>query len=252
LYKIPAKTLFIGKNLIFVPECNSTNTLAQQLGQQPSVSDGTLVITDNQTAGRGQRGNSWEVEPGANFTFSLILKTGFLPAQDQFGLNMAISVGILDYLKSHLKSNVHIKWPNDILVENRKVCGILIENSIKGSLISHSVVGVGLNVNQIQFTHDRATSLKKETGKTFSLHDELENLLWCVEKFYMLLRQQNYTLLQEYYYQHLYGLNEERKFKSSGTEWTGTITGVDHAGRLKVQTTEGEKVFSFKEIEFVY
>jgi BirA family biotin operon repressor/biotin-[acetyl-CoA-carboxylase] ligase len=252
LYKIPAKTLFIGKNIIFVPECNSTNTLAQQISQQSSISDGTVVITDNQTAGRGQRGNSWEVEPGTNFTFSLILKTGFLLAQDQFALNLAISVGILDYLEVHLKSSVRIKWPNDILVENRKVCGILIENSIKGSLLIHSVVGIGINVNQIHFVYDRSTSLKKETGKTFSLHNELENLLWCIEKSYMLLRQQNFTPLLEKYYQNLYGFGEERKFKSSGAEWTGTITGVDNAGRLKVQAADGEKVFGFKEIEFVY
>lgn len=252
MYKIPVKTLFMGKNLIFVPECNSTNTLAQQLCQQPAISDGTLVITDNQTAGRGQRGNSWESDAGLNFTFSLILKTGFIQAQDQFYLNIAVSLGILNYLRSRTDAPSHIKWPNDILIDSKKVCGILIENSIKGPFLSYSIVGVGLNINQVSFSTDRVSSLKKISEKTYSLPDELEALMLNLEKFYLQLRQQNPKPLLDSYYQNLFWLGEEKKFRSSGMEWSGTITGIDNAGRLKVRTSTDEKVFGVKDIEFVY
>ena len=251
MYKIPAKTLFMGKNLIFMPECNSTNTLAQQLCQQPAISDGTLIITDNQTAGRGQRGNSWEGEVGQNFTMSLILKCGFLQAQEQFYLNIAISLGILDYLRSRSQTDIQIKWPNDILMNERKVCGILIENTLQGTTISHSIVGIGLNINQTTFSSDRASSLKKVTNRTYVLSDELEDLLLSLEKFYLQLRQQKMKDLLDAYYQNLFWFGKEKKFRSSGKEWNGRITGVDHAGRLVLKTDEGDQVFGLKEIEFV-
>lgn len=251
MYKIPATTLFMGKNLIFVPECNSTNTLAQQLCHQPAIPDGSLVITDNQTSGRGQRGNSWEGTAGQNFTLSLILKSGLL-VQDQFLLNIAISVGVTGYLKSRTNNTVQIKWPNDILIDSKKVCGILIENSLQGNSISHSIAGIGLNINQEVFSNPRASSLKVATGMTYALPDELEDLLVQIERPYLQLRQRNVQNILDEYYQNLFWLGEEKKFKISGAEVQGTITGIDNSGRLKVQMLEGERFFGLKEIEFVY
>lgn len=252
MYKIPASTLFIGKNLIFVPECHSTNTLAQQLGQQPTAPDGSVVITDNQTAGRGQRGNSWETHPGENFTFSILLKPTFLTPNQQFYLNMVVALGVFHYLRQRTGTGVSIKWPNDVLVDNKKICGILIENTIQGSMIQNAIVGIGLNINQQSFNSERATSLKNITGRSYVLAEELDPLILLVEKMYLKLRQNKIDYLREEYQMHLFGMGCRRNFRTGSVAFSGTITGVDEVGRLKVNTDSGERVFALKEIEFVY
>jgi BirA family biotin operon repressor/biotin-[acetyl-CoA-carboxylase] ligase len=252
LYKIPASTLFIGKNLIFVQECHSTNTLAQELGQQSSVPEGSVVITDNQTAGRGQRGNSWETTQGLNFTFSILLRPSFLAPNQQFYLNIVIALGVFDYLSLRTDRHVSIKWPNDILADQKKISGILIENTIQGSTIQYTVAGVGLNINQQSFASEKATSLKNITGNDYVLSDELDLVLALIEKKYLQLRQGHGKTLLNEYHQHLFGLGDQRTFRSDGNEFFGEITGIDPIGRLKVNTTTGERSFDLKEIEFVY
>jgi BirA family biotin operon repressor/biotin-[acetyl-CoA-carboxylase] ligase len=242
----------MGKNMIFVPECHSTNSLAQQLAQQSSTPDGSVVITDNQTAGRGQRGNTWEALQGLNFTFSILVKPTFLSPTDQFYLNIAVALGIFNYLKQKTDRHVTIKWPNDILIERKKICGILIENTLQGTLIHHSVLGIGLNMNQQSFSNEKATSLKMISGQDYILAFELDELLLHIERQYLLLRQGNSQQLLKSYYEHLFGMGEERKFKTSAEEFYGIITGVDTTGRLKIKTSDGEKLFTMKEIQFVY
>lgn len=252
MYKIPASTLFLGKNLIFVPECHSTNTLAQQLSQQASFPDGSVVITDNQTAGRGQRGNSWETTAGQNFTLSILLKPSFLTPNQQFYLNMVVALGVFYYLRQRTDAPVSIKWPNDVLADQKKICGILIENTIQGSIIQHTIAGVGLNINQQAFSSDKATSLKNITGNDYVLANELDVLLLEIEKKYLQLRQGAAQELTAEYHQQLFGYNDERMFRADGSLFSGTIKGVDSIGRLKVDTASGERLFNLKEIEFVY
>lgn len=116
---------------------------------------GTVVMAREQTAGRGQRGNSWEAEPGANITLSLLLRPAGLHPSRQFIISQAVSLAIVWMLDAFVgEPRVSIKWPNDIYVGDRKICGILIENSITGSGINHCIVGIGLNVNQMQFVSD--------------------------------------------------------------------------------------------------
>lgn len=253
LYKIPANTLFTGKNLIFVPECHSTNNLAQQLWQQSTQPpEGTVIITDSQTAGRGQQGNTWTSDPGANFTFSVILKPAFLLAKDQFYLSMAISLGVYDYLKSLVDVPVAIKWPNDILIGEKKVCGMLLENSLQGASLTGCIAGIGLNMNQKTFAHDRASSVSLFAGHSLKLTDELEPLLSCLERRYLQLREGKTNVLGEHYQKNLFGVDEAREYVVSGKKLQGTIRGVDAVGRLKVSTPAGERAFALKEIEFVY
>lgn len=235
-----------------MPECHSTNTLALQLCQQTGTSEGTVVITNNQTSGRGQRGNSWEAKPGENLTFSIILKPTFLKASDQFLLNQCISLGLYDFLTQKLLHNVKIKWPNDMLVENKKVSGILIENIVQRDLIQWSVVGIGLNVNQTEFAFERAASLQTFSGFALHLEKELHQLLACIEVRYLSLRQGNVELLKKNYNDALLGFQERRTFKVQQEEMEGIIQGVDAVGRLILQTQQENKVFDIKEIEFVY
>lgn len=178
MYKIPASTLFIGKNLVFVPECHSTNDLALQLCQQSQVTDGTLIITSNQTKGRGQRGNSWLSSPGLNLTFSLIFRPMFLAISNQFYLNIFTSLAVHDYLRARTNATVAVKWPNDVLIDGQKISGILVENQIQGSHFQSIVAGIGVNINEQNFSPGvNATSLALKTGRSRDLQEELELLL---------------------------------------------------------------------------
>ncbi len=250
MYKIPANTLFVGKNLVFVPECHSTNTLAMELSQRGSLVDGTVIITDNQQAGRGQRGNHWISQPGKNLTFSVVLKPGFLKADQQFRLTQVISLAVTDYLKNRLDATVKIKWPNDILVNELKICGILIENSLSGDTIQFVVAGIGLNVNQIMLPNLKATSLTQETGKDSILENELELLLHAIEERYQQLRNGNSHQLEHDYLMNLYRKGEFHVFNTKEGALNGMIEGVDQRGRLILQSSEGKRFYDLKEISF--
>lgn len=250
MYNIPANTLFVGKNLVFVPECHSTNTLAMELSQRGSLAEGTVVITDNQQAGRGQRGNQWISEPGKNLTFSVILKPGFLKADQQFRLTQVMSLAVTDYLKNRFDATIKIKWPNDILSNQLKICGILIENSLSGDTIQFVVVGIGFNVNQIILPDPKATSLKQETGKDYILENELQLLLHAIEVRYVQLREGKINLLNHDYLINLYRKGELHLFNTKDGALKGMIEGVDQRGRLILQTSEGKRSYDLKEISF--
>lgn len=251
MYKIPARTLFIGKNLIYVPQCHSTNDLAATLGNPEAVPEGTLVITDHQTAGRGQQGNTWQSEPGENLTFSITLKPGFLLPRDQFNLNIAISLAVHDLLSESLPESVYIKWPNDLIALNKKITGILIENQLMGSRIVHSVIGIGINVNQRRFSVPAATSMSLAGNKTFQLPGLLETLLEKIEFRYAQLRSGRTASQKAEYLGCLYWFNEIHLFESHGKRFEGIISGVDEAGRLQVRRGAEVRIFQVKEITFI-
>lgn len=163
-----------------VPECRSTSAV---LAAMPDAPHGTVVVTDRQTAGRGQRGNSWEAEPGTNLTFSLLLRPQAIPAARQFELSMIVALEVAACVRRALDGaadapRVCVKWPNDIYVGDRKIAGILIENSLSGSGIERSIAGIGLNVNQRRFLSDapNPTSIIHYTGTLTPLAPLLETL----------------------------------------------------------------------------
>ncbi len=252
MYKILANTLFLGKNVVFVPECHSTNTLLLELAQKTQQPEGTLVITQAQTKGRGQRGNGWEAEPGKNLTFSLLLKPNFLEAHAQFNLTIAVSLALTDFLSAHLPTRPLIKWPNDILVQSKKITGILIENTLAGENIQQSVVGIGLNVNQQQFSIPTATSIQLETGQSHDLDTLLSELVICVESRYLQLRSGKINELRADYLNNLFWINEEQQFVSNGHAFKGTIEGVDERGKLAVRDRDQVMYFGLKEISFLF
>lgn len=234
-----------------MPECHSTNTLAHELSERSSLEDGAVVITDNQTAGRGQRGNQWNSKAGDNLTFSIFLKPAFLLAKDQFFLNIITSLAIHDLLLDKANAGVKIKWPNDILMNGKKLCGILIENQIRGPQVSSSIVGIGLNVNQTDFSLPNATSVLLSSGKSFDLSNMLNDLLLKFEIRYLQLKQNRAHLLKEEYLSNLYWLNEVHLFASQGTPFEGTIKEIDVFGRLGISTPSGNRYFDIKEISFL-
>jgi len=238
----------VGKNLVFVPDCHSTNSLAMDLGQRAATAEGTVVITDNQYSGRGQRGNLWISEPGKNLTFSIFLKPNIRPDQ-QFILTQVVALAVADYIRSKTLG-VKIKWPNDILVNEKKICGILIESSLSGAMVQFVIAGVGVNINQAVFQNPRATSLKLETGKEFNLNSELHELLHALEVRFLQLREGSATKLQQDYLHGLYRLGEQHEFKSGPELFQGSIESVDEQGRLQVKIGATTKAFNLKEISF--
>lgn len=252
MYKIQPKTLFVGQIIQYLPSCQSTNDEASGLIAQENPVDGTLIVTDQQTAGRGQRGNTWEAQPGQNLTFSLILKPGFLTASEQFWLNIAVSLGLYDALLPLTGDGLRVKWPNDLYVGNQKLGGILIENTLHGYHMAWSVVGVGLNVNQTTFDNVTATSLQhvNPLPSGYDLPGLLSRVCETLEQRYLQLRSGRRDDLKAGYLQTLYCYGEEHPFSSEGRVFQGTIVGIDATGRLAIAERGQVRYFSFKEVTF--
>lgn len=240
----------MGKNLIYVPQCHSTNDIAAQVVEQPSAHEGTVVITDAQTKGRGQMGNQWVTEPEKNLTFSLILYPSFVAPKDQFFLICAISLGLYDLLQTALNGHIFIKWPNDLMVNDKKVAGILIENQLKGNIIKHSIVGIGLNVNQERFNIPTATSMNQISGQQFDLSTILDDLLHQIEVRYLMLRNGKHQTLLNDYHNAMYWRNEMHAFSAASKKFYGKIIGVDEQGRLMVDCDGTVHHFTNKQVMF--
>ena len=255
MYDSCTKTLFFGKKMVYLPTCHSTNDIAAELVRNGKVAEGTVIIADEQTAGRGQHGTTWLTNLGQNFTLSLVLMPTFLTLGEHFLLSQAIALGIRNYL-SEFTQNVGIKWPNDLYVKNLKIGGILIENSLQGTRLAHSVVGIGLNINQAQFSatiSDRVTSLRLETGQTFHLAEQLPALLLSLEKCYLRLRAGQSEALRREYRQHLLGLGEKRMYIVGSQSVEGTILGVSPTGKLRLELADGKTdEFDIKEIKWYW
>ena len=251
MYKIQPNTLFFGKVINFLPSCHSTNDIAAELIQNADVFEGTIIITDHQTAGRGQRGNTWQTQAGENLTFSLILKPKFLKANQQFWLNIAVSLGVQECLTELLGGGVKIKWSNDLYYNNQKIGGMLLENSLQGYQIGYSVIGIGLNVNQSEFPMPTATSLRQITNQWYDLETVLEKLIICLEKNYLALQNGQYETLKTRYLSTLFRYEETHYFEQNGHRFLGKITGISETGQLALEIEEETQYFDFKEITFV-
>jgi len=245
--------LFIGRKLLHLAEVDSTNTYIKEIiSKENKEVEGLVVSVDKQVFGRGQKGSVWKSEPGKNLTFSIYLKPNLF-IQNQFLISKVISLGIIDFLKNLGIERTYIKWPNDIYIESRKVGGILIENSIKNNKVYSSVVGVGVNVNQVKFDlENNPTSIINELGGIdFDLKELFNQLLFFIEKRYMLLKLNNEPIIDNTYISKLYLINELKKFKVNNKVVKGVITGVSSIGKLQIRISDRNREFDLKEIEFL-
>lgn len=251
MYKILANTIFLGKDVLFLPECHSTNDMAMQLVRQGKANEGSIVICDHQTQGKGQRGNTWEVEKGKNLTFSLVLRPGFLDLSQQFFLNMVVSNAIRKLLQDYLP-DLKVKWPNDLVVPGEgKIGGILIENLVGSEGWEYAVVGIGLNVNQKEFAVPTACSLAKVTGSYFDLQEIFRLMIIQLEQGYLALKKGKISEIQSEYIRYLYLLGEKSVFKVAGDDFLGQIVGITGTGSLQVEAENGQlRSFGLKEISF--
>ena len=252
MYLIPAGTLFLGKNLLIFPECPSTNTLASELSQSGRAPEGTVVVTHHQTAGRGQRGNTWESGKGLNLTLSVVLQPAFLSVARQFQLNKAIALGVRDVVRNYTNEPVCVKWPNDIMIGNKKVGGILIENQVTGDKLGRSIIGIGLNVNQQSFESALASSVSIHSGKAIDLAKMFDELLQSIEWRYLQLKNDQADKIDKDYLQCLYRIGGSHRFVVNDRETQGTIRNVDVNGRLLVEIESELRSFDLKEIKYIY
>ncbi|WP_293786565.1 biotin--[acetyl-CoA-carboxylase] ligase [uncultured Pedobacter sp.] len=249
-------TLFVGQNLIKLKEVDSTNNFLKNLvSKSEPLAEGTVIMADHQFAGRGQQESVWQTQEGKNISTSIYLKPSFLPLDRQFSLNMAVSLAVSDTLSCFIPEGIMVKWPNDIYYLDKKLGGILIENTLTGSVFKSSVIGIGLNVNQLEFSEnisDRATSLVQILQKEVPLMDIMQKIFMFMEKYYLILRAGKYSILQNDYLAKLYNYQVKALYRHNGEIFEGAIEGVEDNGRLKVNTKNGLKIFNFKEIEFIH
>ncbi|WP_231458552.1 biotin--[acetyl-CoA-carboxylase] ligase [Pedobacter sp. Leaf132] len=249
-------TLFVGQNIIKLKEVDSTNNYLKNLASKSEpLSEGTVIMADHQFSGRGQQDTIWQTEPGKNISASLFLKPGFLPIQKQFYLNMAVSIAISEALSAFLPNAVKIKWPNDIYYDGKKMGGILIENSLSGSLIKSCVIGFGLNINQAKFLPEldlKATSVFQILHKNVDLQLILEKIFVYMEKYYLNLKTGKYSFLNEIYIKQLLNFETPARYKQNGRVFEGVIKGVRENGILAMEINGEIHDFSFKEIEYIH
>ncbi|MEZ4936547.1 MAG: biotin--[acetyl-CoA-carboxylase] ligase [Crocinitomicaceae bacterium] len=245
------ETLFMGQHIIHLSDIDSTNNFAANLIKQTKVVSGTVILADNQTAGRGQSGNQWHANPGENLTFSLILHPRIL-AKNQFIISKITCLALLDLLEEN-KLETKIKWPNDLLINQHKIAGILIENTLRGQNIESSIIGIGLNVNQNYFHENRATSLNLETGVIFDRVTLLHQFLKFMERWYLALERGDEIQIDQIYTQNLFGRNELRNYIRDGSEFEGKIKGVNRIGQLEMELVHGKtQYFDNQEIKFCF
>ncbi|SMG41265.1 biotin--[acetyl-CoA-carboxylase] ligase [Sphingobacterium psychroaquaticum] len=246
--------LYLRQNLIVLDQVTSTNDYLKQLLSNITPSpQGTAIMAIHQTQGKGQRGSQWITQAGKNLTFSFALFPQNLPATAAFNINMMVSLAIHKYLHKSVEQ-VKVKWPNDIYINNKKVGGVLIENQLSGRNIKSSVIGIGINVNQANFSEDinhKATSLARETGLPRELQDTCLDILETFFDIYASVNVADTDLLLQQYNELLYQKDMEAQYEIQGQRKTGTIRRVTDNGLLLLEMDGEERSFDLKEISFI-
>ncbi len=243
------QTDWIGRTSYQYDTIDSTNAQAKREAAE-GAAHGTLIMAEMQTAGKGRRGRIWESPAGANLYFSLLLRPEF-SAEKASMLTLVMALAVANGIKKTIQgcidctehSSPQIKWPNDIVIHGKKVCGILTEMSVKHNRIDYVVIGVGINVNRQEFSTElaeKATSLEAECGESFLREEVLENILKLFERYYAVFEQQgNLAMLREEYEQMLVNRNREVCILDPKGEYRGIATGITETGELCVELPDG-------------
>ncbi|MBF8150409.1 biotin--[acetyl-CoA-carboxylase] ligase [Winogradskyella sp. F6397] len=234
---------------------DSTNTYLKDLSTTTLPKDYTVVVAELQTNGRGQMGAQWNAEEGKNLTASVFKRLPLFNVGEQFYISMAVSLAIIKALRSFKIPQLRIKWPNDILSANTKLCGILIENVIKSNNLQGSIIGFGLNVNQKIFNNlPQASSMSLLTGVIYNKDEVLFEVLKQLEFYFKLLESKAYLDIKLEYENLLFRKKKPSTFRTSKNDsFSGIIQGVTENGQLQVWTEDDIiKTFDLKEIKLLY
>lgn len=238
--------------IIHLKETNSTSSCLRELRDKGLAKEFTVVIADYQTAGRGQRGNSWEAEDGKNLLFSLLLHPSFLSANRQFLLSQIVSLSIKEELDTYA-DGISIKWPNDIYWKERKICGILIENDLQDGYISQSISGIGININQSTFLSPapNPVSLLQITGSEQDCPIILINIMKRLHTYYLKLQQGHSDRIAKAYYNSLFRKDMLSRYSDKNGIFFAKIIRVEPSGLLVLSDQSGEeRQYAFKEISY--
>jgi len=241
--------------IIKLDATDSTNLYLKELLQSIKPSDFTVVVAKNQLEGRGQMGAVWQSEEGKNLTFSILKKFDALPVQCQFVLNIGVSLAICNALSELSIPNIKVKWPNDIMSGSTKICGILIENILKGQFVNNSIIGIGLNVNQQNFKNlEKAASLKSITGHVYDLDELLHKILERIRFHLEAIESKTVKQLLPAYEKLLFRKDKPSTFENKeGERFMGFIRRVSPSGKLVVELESHIfKEFELKEITLLY
>ena len=239
--------------MIKLDAIDSTNSYLKRVLLKDSLDDLTVVVSKHQTRGKGRNGNIWENQASLNLAFSIYKKFNNLNVKNKFMLNVISSLSVFQLLKENNLNKLTIKWPNDIMAGNGKISGILIENSVKGKLINHSIIGIGINVNQKKFNDlPNATSLFMETGLEFSLDSLASRLVEIFSKNFLRFKKNEEDLLK-FYNNQLYLKNIDSNFIDlDKKKFSGKIICVNIKGELKIRKTNKEEInYSENKIRFM-
>jgi len=237
-------------SVITVDQTTSTNSLLNEMRTNHDLPNGVILLAKNQTQGKGQRGNKWIAQKGQNLTASIFIETS-IKSHHAFYLNIITSLAIYKCLED-LSIISKIKWPNDILINEKKIAGILIENQLHGKTVQSSIIGIGININQTDFIKNlNATSLKLITDKTFEINEVLKIVYQYLDFYFNLLRESNFTILKKHYLNHLYQINRTGLFEDKNGKFHGKITGIDEFGKLLVRKND-DKTYSYDIQEISY
>ncbi len=249
----------------YIQQTDSTNNFLKQLATQTTLEQGYTVYTSLQTAGRGQQGNTWDSEPDKNLLFSTLFYPEQLKALQQFRLSMAVAVQVNKVLRKYVPQTV-IKWPNDIYINHQKMGGMLIENQLSGEFIKQSVIGIGININQLTFRKDipNPTSLALQTKQHHNISSILDEILISFEELNHMT--ENFSELKQQYFEHLYRkegffLYRERKADSApvnidthndNTCFNAKIIDIEENGQMILEReNHSRKAYYFKELQFI-
>lgn len=244
--------ILTSKNIIVLKETDSTNNYAKQLIVD-KAEEGTVVLARYQKEGKGQQGNFWESEAQKNLLCSIILYPRFLAAGKQFYISKIVSIALFNVLQRKV-SEVSVKWPNDIYVGTKKIAGILIENTIKGSTLDSSIIGIGLNLNQTKFISNapNPVSLKQLSKQNYVVEDVLSEFVNEFNGLLMQLKAGKYNAIEKLYLSVLFRNREWWTYRTSEKEFEARIIGIGDFGQLHLEDRRGEiNEFMFKEVEFV-
>ena len=234
---------------------DSTNDYLKAKSQSSFCDDFTTVVARDQTRGKGQHGHAWKSNPNQNLTFSILKLIVDMPLIDQFKINMAVGLGIIDGLSMSQSSKFYLKWPNDIIVDDLKLGGVLIENIVQGQTWKKSIIGIGLNVNQTDFKYlPKATSLALIGGKYLSLDELLFQMTECIKSKLSNIEHQSFDHLKMEYLKILYRCNVWSRFQfADGAFFEGKIKGITHSGQLHLLNRSGQfNDYDLKTIKLIY
>lgn len=234
---------------------DSTNTYLKQISTNDVIKDYTTVTANYQTQGRGQMGTIWDSEKSKNLMCSVFKGCSKVSIENQFYISMVTSLAIIKTLRSFNVPKLRVKWPNDILSESKKICGILIENVIKNNKLEASIIGIGLNVNQTEFKHlPNASSLKIITGTVFNKDELLQLIIKNLKYYFVILEKGHLDILKSEYENSLFKKDKPSTFKdANGLMFSGFIKGISNYGRLQVVLEDDIlKEFDLKEVQLLY